>query len=616
MTEGGTAPRASTSMLSSLRRLWPHAREFAPRVALGISAAAAASVVALLIPRVLEAFVNGPMSSGDADAGVLWLGVALVAALGLLEPALLVARRRLVLAPGLRLEANLRLMLYRHLVDLPPAFHEQWSGGQLLSRSVSDIRRFRRWLSFGLVMMVVNTITITVGVVFLIATSPLLGGIYLVVAVPAFLASLRSRRTYRGLSRRSQDQAGDLSTTIEESVHGIRILKSFGRENRALDDFTAQAEQLMHTELGKARSRAFVSFIMTLLPETALAVILVIGVLLVGNGALTVGGLLAFFATAALIAGPLDRLSEQFAMSLDARTAIDRYLEVLGLPNPMPDPEPPVAIPDGAGEVVFDGVAFAYSDAPTTPVLRDVSLTLRAGETIALVGLTGSGKSTLAQLVPRFYDVSAGRILVDGVDVRDLARADLRTLVSIAFEEPVLFSGSVRENVCVGDPDATEHELRAALETAEARFAYALPDGLDTRIGEEGLSLSGGQRQRLSLARAILANPRVLVLDDPLSALDVGTEAAVSTRLRAHLSRTTTLVIAHRASTVALADRVALLSDGRIAAIGTHSELLRTSPQYRHVILAESAQGRGDVARDDSERDDSERNAVSNWSAA
>ena len=572
------------SFTKSLRRLYPYGREMAPRMALGLISACLAAVLALTTPQVLQRIVNGPLTDGGT-AG-LWLGVAVVALLGILEPALLLLRRYWVTAPGTRLEAKLRVMLFRHLVDLPPGFHDQWSGGQLLSRSISDIRRFRRWLSFGSVLIGTNMVSISVGLALMFFTQWQLALVFLAMAVPAFFISLRSRRRYRDLSRQSQDQSGDLSTTIEESVHGIRILKAFGRELEALEEFGEQAEELKTTELRKARERAFVSLLMAMVPDAALAVILVGGAFLIAAGSLTVGGLLAFFATAAVIAGPLERLSEQFAMSMEAKTAIDRFLQVLEAPNDIEDPAHPQPLPAGPGRVVLRDVVFRHggTEAPEPPTLRGVDLEVLPGETLALIGLTGSGKSTLVELIPRFADVDRGAVELDGVDVRRLARAELRAAVSIAFDNPILFSATVRENVALGRPDATEAELRDALEVASADFVYALPHGLDTVIGEEGLSLSGGQRQRLSLARAVVARPRVLILDDPLSALDVLTEAKVTKRLRAHLAGTTTIVVAHRPSTVALADRVALLDEGRIVAVGRHADLLGRSALYRRVI--------------------------------
>lgn len=561
-----------------------------PRLALGMITAVVASGVALAIPQALQWIVNGPLFATH-DARGLWVGVAIVLGLGILEAGLLVARRQLVLAPGAKLESDLRVRLYEHLVDVPAAFHDEWGSGQLLSRSMSDIRRFRRWISFGLIMICVNTLTIVAGIVLMLIASPLLGAVFAAAAVPVAVASLYFRRSYRTASRLAQDQAGDLATTVEESVRGIRILMAFGRGRAALESFSTQADVLRETEIQKARSLATVSMILTALPEAALAVSLVLGAFLVAGGHLTVGAIVAFFGTAAVVSGPLGRLGEQFAMSMDAKAAIDRFFEVLDIPNTILDPESPVTLPESARRLELRGVTFRHPDAdPGVPaVLDDLDLVVEPGETLALVGVAGSGKSSLAQLVPRLYDVTQGSVLIGGIDVRDVTRTDLRRHVSIAFEEPVLFSASVRENILLGVPGAGDDVLHAAIATAGADFVRDLPDGVDTVIGEEGLTLSGGQRQRISLARAIAAAPRILILDDPLSALDVHTEELVTRRLRAHLHETTTIVVAHRPSTVALADRVALLDDGRIAALGTHVELLASSARYRSVITTTQA---------------------------
>jgi ATP-binding cassette subfamily B protein len=441
-------------------------------------------------------------------------------------------------------------------------------------------------------MLVVTTLTVVFGVVVMFLTSWVLALIFLAAAVPIMIYGFRFRTSYSTVSRKSQDQAGDLATAVEESVRGIRVLKAFGRSGEALDAFNQQAEELRRTEIFKAKSLANFSLIVTLLPELALGASLVVGVLLAAGGEVSIGALVAFFATAAVVAGPVEFIGPLLAMTFTAKTAIDRHYEVMETPNPITDPAAPVRMDSGAGGLVFEDVHFRYPDASdgTADILDGVGLSLRAGETMALVGVTGSGKTTLVQLVPRLYDVTGGRITLDGTDLRDFTLEELRTAVSVAFEDTTLFSSSVRDNVLMGSrarSDAEAEELLAeSLEVAQAQFVHSLPDGVDTLIGEEGLSLSGGQRQRLALARAIAAKPRVLVLDDPLSALDVRTEELVEERLREVLSGTTTLVVAHRPSTVALADRVALLQDGRITDVGTHVELLSRNDHYRYVIAS------------------------------
>ncbi len=578
-----------------MSRVYPHVRPILPRLLLGLLCALGASIVALAIPQVLRVLVNdGLMRGGSASA--VWLAAGLVLLLGVLEASFVALRRQFVIGPATTVETTMRTSFYRHLQNLPVQFHDRWGSGQLLSRAMSDLNLMRRWMAFGLIMLVVTSLTVVFGVVVMFLTSWVLALIFLAAAVPIMVYGFRFRTSYSSVSRKSQDQAGDLATAVEESVRGIRVLKAFGRSGEALDAFNQQAEELRRTEIFKARSLANFSLIVTLLPELALGASLVVGVLLAARGDVSIGALVAFFATAAVVAGPVEFIGPLLAMTFTAKTAIDRHYEVMETQNPITDPESPARTGDGAGELVFEDVHFRYPDAPggTADILDGVGLRLRAGETMALVGVTGSGKTTLVQLVPRLYDVTGGRITLDGIDLRDFTLEDLRTAVAVAFEDTTLFSSSVRDNVLMGSRARSgveaEELLAESLEVAQAQFVHSLPKGVDTLIGEEGLSLSGGQRQRLALARAIAAKPRVLVLDDPLSALDVRTEELVEERLREVLRGTTTLVVAHRPSTVALADRVALLQDGRITDVGTHVELLSRSDHYRYVIASLAAE--------------------------
>ena len=584
---------SSTERLSTpraLARLYPYAKPVLPRLVLGAVSALAASLLALSIPLVLEEVVRGPIAS--ADLGQLAWGAVAILVLGLLEALMVWARRFFVMAPATKVEYDLRTSFYERLQRLPVAFHDRWQSGQLLSRMMQDISMMRRWMAFGLVLLVVNMLTILVGAVLLFRWHWALGTTFLIVCAPLWYAGYRFEKTYGTLARQSQDQAGDLATSVEESVHGIRVLKAFGRGKHALRRFSSQAETLRETELSKARAIGWIWFWLVLLPDIAFALCLGVGIVLNQTGQLEVAELVAFFAMATVLRWPMESIGFLFSFLLDARTASDRIFEVFDEENTIVDPAEPAALPAPRGALRFEGVHFRYSDAAPTErdLLDGIELELEPGETMALVGLTGSGKTTLTTLPGRLYDVTAGRVTIDGVDVRDLTLQELRTHVGMAFEDATLFSQTVRENVLLGredlEPGSAEAEavLREALAVAQAGFVDDLPDGVDTVIGEEGLSLSGGQRQRLALARAVAARPAVLVLDDPLSALDVDTEALVEDALREVLHSTTALVVAHRPSTVMLADRVALLEGGRISAVGTHSELLRTSEHYRHVI--------------------------------
>lgn len=569
---------------AALRRLYPYLKPAMPRIYLGMLAALAAGVVALLIPQVLRSLVDGPLQSGDSAQ--IWPAFAVVLALGILEAVMVFLRRTFVLYPGTQVEARLRNALYARLQALPVSFHDRWPSGQLLSRAVSDLNLIRRWISFGLVLLVVNIVTIVIGFVFLVQISWILGVIFIVCSIPLWIYGYLFENKYSVVARRSQDQAGDLATTVEESVHGIRVLKAFGRGKHALQNFASQAEELRGTEIEKARAIAGIWLWLLLVPDVTFALSLLGGVWLAVNGQISVGDLVAFFATATVLRWPVESIGFLLSMTFDTRTATDRFFEVMDTPQDIVDPTNPKTVTDPKGRLVFDDVHFRYQDSPdgARDLIDGLTLAIEPGETMALVGLTGSGKSTITALTTRLYDVTGGAISVDGVDVRDLRLEELRSLLAMAFEDATLFSASVRDNVLLGRPDATEADLAEALDIAQAAFVYELPDGLDTRVGEEGLSLSGGQRQRLALARAVAARPSVLVLDDPLSALDVDTEALVEAALRRVLASTTALIVAHRPSTVMLADRVALLEDGRVTAVGKHSELLLSSDHYRFVI--------------------------------
>ena len=591
----------------AIARVYPFARKASRRILLGMIAALLAGIVALLIPQVLRSLVDGPLKSGDSSQ--IWPAVGVVLALGVLEAVLIALRRWFVLQPGTHVEAAMRNALYTRLQDLPVSFHDRWPSGQLLSRAISDLNLIRRWISFGIVLLIVNILTIVVGFVFLVEISWILGAIFVVCSIPLWIYGYVFESKYSTVARRSQDQAGDLATAVEESVHGIRVLKAFGRGPHSLDRFSRQAEELRGTEIEKAKAVAGIWFWLLLVPDVTFAICLLAGVWLAASGQITQGELVAFFATATVLRFPVESIGFLLSMTYDTRTAADRFFEVMDAANPIQDPEHPKTIRSPEGRLRFNDVHFRYEDsAAQYPDLVDgLELELEPGETMALVGLTGSGKSTVTALTTRLYDVTGGSITLDGVDIRDLTRYDLRRHIAMAFEDATLFSASVRDNVLLGRPEASDDELAEALEIAQAAFVYELPDGLDTKVGEEGLSLSGGQRQRLALARAVAAKPEVLVLDDPLSALDVDTEALVEAALRRILASTTALIVAHRPSTVMLADRVALLQGGRITAVGTHSQLLASNDHYRFVISSledEIAREAAEKVRQDNDRTD------------
>ncbi|MEV0488793.1 ABC transporter ATP-binding protein [Streptomyces atratus] len=571
------------SAARSLLRLWPYVQPVRIRLSAAAAVAIVASCLGLVIPLVLKWIVDGPVA--HRDPGGVWLGALYLLLLGIAEALLFGLRRWLVARPLAGVEASMRADLYRHLQRLPVAFHDRWSSGQLLSRGTTDLMLLRMFLAFPLTFLLVNASTILVGFIILLAQQWTLGLVLLVPVVPLVILCSVFETKFAVVARKAQDQVGDLTTVVEESVLGIRIIKGFGRHRSQALAFRGLSQRLRGTELDKARLLAGIWALITTIPELAIGAALVLGTIQVADGDLSAGTLVAFLSTALALRWPVESIGFLLAMSQESATATERFFEVMDVEEERETAagsSPATSQQHADGGMVFEGVEFRYPDAEpdSVPVLTRIDLRIRSGETMALVGATGSGKTTLTALVPRLHDATAGRITLDGTDITTLRREQLRELVSVAFEEPTLFSASVGENVLMGADGAGEDELRRALSIAQADFVYDLPEGIHTQVGEQGLSLSGGQRQRLALARAVVGQPRFLVLDDPLSALDVHTEALVEAALRRVLESTTAIVVAHRPSTVMLADRVALLSEGRISAVGTHQELLRSNAEY------------------------------------
>ncbi|QKZ18652.1 ABC transporter ATP-binding protein [Streptomyces chartreusis] len=576
--------RSGRSAVRTLLRLWPYVRPVRVRLFTAAGVAVLASCLSLVIPLVLKWMVDGPVA--DRDPAGVWLGALCLLLLGFAEALLFGLRRWLVARPLAGVEAAMRADLYGRLQRLPVAFHDRWASGQLLSRGTTDLMLVRMFLAFPLTFLLVNSVTILVGVIIMLLQDWTLGLVILIPAVPVMVTCVIFEKRYAEVARRAQDQVGDLTTVVEESVLGIRIIKGFGRHRSQARAFRELSGTLRGTELRKARLLATIWGVIVTLPEVAIGAALVLGAVQVADGELSAGTLVAFLSTALALRWPVDSIGFLLAMSQEAATATERYFEVM---DEAPEGHEVTTAKEDRTDLGlrFHDVRFRYPDAPvdSPPVLDHIDLHIRPGESMALVGTTGSGKTTLTALVPRLHELTSGRITLDGQDITAMTREELRELVAVAFEEPTLFSASVADNVLMGaGAGAGEPELERALGVAQAAFAHDLPHGTGTQVGEQGLSLSGGQRQRLALARAVVGRPRFLVLDDPLSALDVHTEAAVEAALRDVLAQTTALIVAHRPSTVLLADRVALLSDGRITAVGTHQELLRGNAEYAHLM--------------------------------
>ena len=591
----------------ALWRLRGYLKPFRVQMVVMLAAALGAVAAEIAIPLLTKTVVDGAIGHGDKQ---LLIPLAL-AAIGLgVAIALLNLIRRWIQADAVAsMEKTIRDDLYAHLQRLQPSFHDSWQSGQLLSRATTDLSAIRRFAGFGLIFLITNIVTFIAVVALLIHLNWWLGLVTGLVFAPVVPVCLRFEKRYRVLSRQVQDQQGDLATLIEEAATGIRVLKALGRGQHAAARHGAQATKVYRTQVEKASLLGSFWALLDLIPNAVIGIIVVLGAVAVSRGSLTLGGLVAFITLALELVWPVESLGYIIAAGQEAATAGQRVLEIfdaqpeitdkarpqgLAAERAVPRARPPSDTLAGGkrGHLIFDQVTFRYPGA-AEPVLRNIVLDLPPGQTMVLTGATGSGKSTLLQLVPRLADPTSGTVRLDGTDIRDIPLAGLRAAVGCAFEEATLFSASVRENVTFGAPDADDAAVEAALTAAQARFAYDLPWGLDTRIGEQGIALSGGQRQRIALARAILARPDVLILDDPLSALDVHTEERVTKALREILAGATALVVAHRPSTVALADRVALLSGGVIAATGSHRQLLATNAEYADLMdmaeLEESA---------------------------
>jgi len=546
--------------------------------------AVASLVATVAIPLMTKAVIDGPVRHQDQHG--LWVLGAAAMGVGVSEAVLWFIRRWLVARATMGVEADIRKDLYARLQILPMSFHGRWQSGQLLSRIMNDLSTIRRFMSFGMLFLLLNTIQIAVVTAILLAMYWPLGVVVLASIVPITLTVLHFQQEYTKLSRLAQDQSGHVATHVEESALGVRVVKSFGREDHVYDRFDKQLTNLYDTQVSRVSVSAKFWTLLEVIPNLTLIVVLGFGAYAAGHGYVTMGTLVAFITMMLSLVWPIASLGFLLSMTQESFTAANRIAEIFDAPREIAD-GPSHEAPRG-GRLELVDVGFRFPDAAVDDwALRHVNATVEPGETLALVGSTGSGKSVLAALLSRLYDVTEGEIRIDGQDIRELSLPALRQAVATAFEDPTLFSMSVAENLRLGRPDATDEQMAQAIEIAAAQFVYDLPFGLDTRIGEQGMSLSGGQRQRLSLARAILAAPKILVLDDTLSALDVHTEAVVEEALRRVLHHVTGIVVAHRASTVLLADKVALLQDGTITHIGTHAQLLATVPQYRYLLAAD-----------------------------
>lgn len=570
--------------LLALRRYLPYLRPYIGLVIVFGVAQLGSLAASAAIPKVIQAIIDGPIT--HHQLGTMAPMAGLLIAIGVAEFIFIYLRRNYSGVASLRMETDLRNDFYAHLQNLQVAFHDNWQSGQLLSRAVADIATVRRFVSFGLIWFLQTIVTFAVVFVLMLSLDWQLALVVVACMLPIAYFSNRFHDKYKVIARRLQDQQGDLTTVIEEMATGVRIIKAFGRMPLMQGRFEDQALLVKTTSLTGIEARARLWTQLNFLPNLSLVAVLLLGGINVVQGHLTIGGLVAFMSYVFMLTWPMDAIGWVLSMSEECQTASERLNEVL-------DSRPEIADRDGAraldtcrGRIELRGVGFRYPKSEDW-VLRNVNLVIEPGETVGLVGRTGSGKTSLAYLLPRLYDIAEGQVLLDGIDVRDLQLRSLRSHIGVAFEDPILFSASVHENLVMGRPVVSDEEIERAIDVAQAGFVRDLPWGLETRVGEQGYTLSGGQRQRLALARAVLGRPQVLVLDDPLSSVDVHTEALIEASLATVLEGATALLVVHRPSTLALADRVALLDGGTIVATGTHTELMRSNDLYRALLSQE-----------------------------
>jgi ABC-type multidrug transport system fused ATPase/permease subunit len=513
------------------------------------------------------------------DSQKLWVFVGAVVALGLARAILMAARRLISGRQALSVELDMRQRLYGHLVRLSFGFYDRHQTGQLMSRATVDLQGVRFFLGYGLIFFFQNVLTVVSVTIVLLVFQWKLALIALAITPVLVVLAYRYSRVAHPTLREVQQKLADVATVAEENIVGVHVVKSFAQEPQESAKFHARSEDVFRQTLKANRQRALYVPLISWLPLLAQAAVLLVGARMVTNGELSVGSFVAFNLYLGMLVMPLRSLGMWIGQAQRATASGERIFQVMDEPEEIAERRGALQLPPGGGDLRFEDVRFEYLEGH--PVLDGVSLDVPAGRTIALIGHTGSGKTTLTSLVPRFYDVTAGRVMIDGVDVRDITLASLRAAIGVISQDPFLFSTTVRENITFGAPDLDDAEVERIARVAQAHeFVAELPDGYDTVIGERGITLSGGQRQRLAIARALAVDPRILILDDATASVDATTEARIRAGLRGAMKDRTTLIIAHRLSTIALADEIVVLDRGRIVARGTHDELLETSPVY------------------------------------
>jgi len=561
-------------------RLLGFLRPYRWSLAVSIVLAAASQAASLALVRVTQSVIDQAIRPQDRH--LLWILVAVVIGLGTLKALLMVGRRFISGRQALGVEYDMRNALYAHLLRLSFGFYDRHQTGQLMSRATVDLQGVRFFLGYGLIFFAQNLFTIIGATAIMLWTDWRLSLIAFAITPVLITLAYRYSRVSHPVLRDVQQKLADVATVAEENIVGVHVVKSFAQEAQEQVKFERRSEAVFLRTIEANRQRSIYVPVLSFVPLLAQAAVLLVGGRMVVHNQLTVGEFFAFNLYVSMLIMPLRMLGMWIGQSQRATASGERIFQVLDEPEEIAERPNAIALPPGEGRIRFEGVAFGYD--PERPVLDEIDLEMEPGQNVALIGHTGSGKTTLTALVPRFYDVTSGRLEIDGVDVKDIKLPSLRRSIAVISQDPFLFSTTVRENIAFGAPDATDEEIEHAARLAQAHeFIAELPQGYDTVIGERGITLSGGQRQRIAIARAIVTNPRILILDDATASVDATTEAKIRLGLREAMEGRTTLIIAHRLSTISLADEIVVLDHGRIAARGTQGELAETSPVYREI---------------------------------
>jgi ABC-type multidrug transport system fused ATPase/permease subunit len=561
-------------------RLLGFLKPYKAGVAVSIVLAVASQAAAIALVWATKAVIDDALTPRDTEK--LWLFIWLIVGVGLFRAVLMGGRRLISGKQALAVEMDMRGGLYAHLVRLSFGFYDTHQTGQLMSRATVDLQGVRFFLGYGLIFFFQNILTVVSVTVVLLIFEWKLALIALAITPILVVLAYRYSRVSHPTLRDVQQKLADVATVAEENIVGVHVVKSFAQEAAERAKFDARSEAVFKQTIKANRQRALYVPLIAWIPLVAQGAVLLVGARMVTSGSLTVGGFVAFNLYLAMLVMPLRSLGMWIGQAQRATAAGERIFQIMDEPEEIADKPDAIELPPGGGELRFEGVGFEYME--SRPVLEDIDLAVPAGRTIALIGHTGSGKTTLTSLVPRFYDATEGRVLVDGTDVRDVTLHSLRRAIGVIAQDPFLFSATVRENITFGAPDLPDDEVERIARLAQAHeFVERLPDGYDTVIGERGITLSGGQRQRLAIARAIAVDPRILILDDATASVDASTEAKIRLGLREAMRGRTTLIIAHRLSTISLADEIVVLDAGRIVARGAHEELLGQSQVYRDI---------------------------------